>query len=149
VVRASLTDANTGTPAEFAVLEVRESNRLLGRGIADARGEVAAFFAYPEPIAHPVWSPPHAPPAEQRLVDQRWKVDVSIRYRRGLRRFASEPARPGRVPDPTRPPLADLCDILQQPIAHVTTTSPPMTVGEQDLRYGEELVLAELLIDPV
>jgi hypothetical protein len=58
VVRASLRDGDTGQPAAFAMLEVREAGRAIGRGVADERGEVAVMFAYPEPSALPPWSPP-------------------------------------------------------------------------------------------
>ena len=143
-VRATLVDAITGTPAEYAVLEVRESGRVIARGIADARGEVAAVFAYPEPPAAPPSSPPGPAARPQPLAQQTWDLDISIRYRRDLLRY---------TPDPVRPPLADLCDVVQQPPAAATTSSPPTTVAEATLRYGEELVLggdagAELLISP-
>jgi hypothetical protein len=146
VVRASLVDRDRRKGAEFAVLEVRQSGRLLARGIADARGEVAAVFAYPEPTAWPAWSPPGPPPSPQPLARQTWSLDVSVRYRRDLPRY---------TPDTARPSLADLCEVLQQPLATVSTASPPVMLGGADLTYGEELVLgaraggrAELLIDP-
>jgi hypothetical protein len=143
-VRATLVDAVTRRPAESAVLEVRESGRVIARGIGDARGEVAAVFAYPEPPAAPPSSPPGPAARPQPLAAQTWDLDISVRYRRDLPRY---------TPDPARPPLADLCDVIAQPPAAVTTSSPPITVAAVTLRYGEELVLggdagAELLISP-
>jgi hypothetical protein len=139
-VRASLKDADTGQPAEGAVLEVREGGRLIGRGVADARGEVAVVFAYPEVPAPPAWSPPRSPPAPVQLARQRWTLDVAVRYRRALMRHVF----PG-----SRSALFDLCDVLGQPVANTSHTSPPGVTGEVDLRYGEEADLGDLLIDPV
>jgi hypothetical protein len=152
-VRASLTDAASGDPAEGAVLEVRQAGRLLALGLADARGEVAATFAYPEVAAPPTWSPPAAAPKPLPMTDQHWTLDLAVRYRRDLPRVA---------PGGSRPPLHDLCDLLHQPVARMSIASPPahttnrvsvtslpgVTAGIE-LRYGEEPVLPELLIDPV
>jgi hypothetical protein len=151
-VRASLVDAATGRGAAFAVLEVRESGHLLARAVADARGEVAASFAYPEVSAPPPWSPPRTAPKPLRLTEQHWTLDIAVRYRRNLRRFTF---------DPSQPPLPDLCDVVQQPLATVAAMSPPAALGEVVLRYGQDLVLgadpdaepgaptrAELLISP-
>ena len=158
-VRATLRDAVTGEPAEFAVLEVHHSGQLLGRGIADHRGEAMVQFAYPESTGTAVWSPPHAAPPPQRLVDQVWRLDIAIRFRRGLQRFETDRTR---VPDPARRRLADLCDILEQPLVSIVPSSPPVASEPPDLRFGEALVLgrvrdrepgadarAELLIAPV
>jgi hypothetical protein len=151
-VRAALVDASTGRPAAYAVLEVRESGALLARAIADARGEVSAAFAYPELSAPLPSSPPRPAPKALRLADQQWTLDIAVRYGGTVRLFASDPAQP---------PLPDLCDVVQQPLATVTTVSPPLALGEAVLHYGEELVLgadpdagtgaprrAELLISP-
>jgi hypothetical protein len=139
-VRANLTDQATGLPAEGALLEVRESGRLLARGVADERGEVAAVFGYPEVPAPAAWSPPRSPPPPVRLEGQRWTLDVAMRYRRGL---------PRHTPAGSRPAILDLCDVLRQPVATTSYTSPPGVTGEVDLRYGEEADLGDLLIDPV
>jgi hypothetical protein len=139
-VRASLTDKGTRLPAEGAVLDVREGGRLIGRGVADQRGEVAAFFGYPEVPAPAAWSPPRSPPPPVRLEGQRWTLDVAVLYRRNL---------PRHSPGGSRPALFDLCDVLRQPVATLSHTSPPGITGEVDLRYGEEAILGDLLIDPV
>lgn len=153
-VRATLFDADTGGPAELAVLEVRESGRLIGRGISDARGEVAAVFAYPEPpdappASSPVSSPLHSPfgasaTGAQPLTQQTWALDIALRYQRNLPRY---------TPDRAKPALADLCEIIEQPLA-VVTSSPPTILSPATLRYGQELVLgaehgAQLFIRPV
>jgi hypothetical protein len=151
-VRGSLRDAATGNAAEGAVLEVREAGRLLARGLADPRGEVAAVFAYPEVGTPLPWSPPGTAPKPLRMTDQRWLLDVAVRYRRDVPRV---------TPGGSRPPLSDICDVLHQPIARLSLASPGETTGRTpmtslpgvsagiELRYGEEPVLPELLIDPV
>jgi hypothetical protein len=148
-VRAALQDALTGAKAAYAVLEVHVDGQLLARGVADERGEVAAVFAYPEVTALPPWSPPGAPPPRLRLVEQKWTIDVTVKYRRNLPRFPLEPVR-REARDAVRREAPDLCDVLQQPVATILTSLPvPLEV-----QYGEELVLAEkpgseLLIRPV
>ena len=152
-IRTSLTDAATGRAAAGALLEVRWAGRLLARGMADDRGEVAAMFAYPETEAPPPWSPPGATPKPLRLVDQRWLLDISVRYRRNLSRYAA---------GGSELPLYDLCDVLLQPVATMSVASPPGAgeqrasvrllpgvTGEVELCYGEELMLVDLSIDPV
>lgn len=143
VVRATLVDAETRRPAEYAMLEIRSLGRLLSRGVADARGEVAALFAYPEPATPTPTSPPSSPPSPP-LSAQTWTLDVTVRYRRDLARYS---------PDPARPPVAELCELLHQPLATLSTASPPAALTEATLRYGEDLVLgadagAELFISP-
>jgi hypothetical protein len=132
VVRASLVDAATGKPAEFAVLEVSAGGQLVGRGIADDRGQVVVMFAYPEPVPATPWSPPAPPTQPQRTGDLTWPVSVSVRYRPPLQRYQ---------PDPTLPALVDLCDVLEQPVATVAPTSPPPAPDEPKIRYGDELIL--------
>jgi hypothetical protein len=145
-VRAALVDAGTGGPAGFAMLEVRESGRLVGRGIADQRGEVAAVFAYPEPPVPPPASPPAGASGAQPLARQTWRIDIVVRYRRDLPRYR---------PDPGRSALPDLCEVVRQPPAAVATGPPsPGTLVGATLRYGEDLVLGadagatQLLISP-
>jgi len=132
VVRASLVDAVTHKPAEFAVLEVSLGGQLLGRGIADDRGQAVVMFAYPEPEPAPPWSPPAPPSRPRPPTDQQWTVSVSVRYRPPLPRYR---------PDPERPALVDLCDALEQPLATVATTSPPLPFDESQILYGKELIL--------
>jgi hypothetical protein len=129
VVRATLVDAVTHTPAAFAVLEVSVGTQLVGRGIADERGEAVVMFAYPEPETAPPWSPPAPPSRPRSPADQQWTVTVSVRYRPPLQRYHL---------DPSMPSLVDLCDVLEQPVATLATTSPPPPF---EIRYGEELIL--------
>jgi hypothetical protein len=133
-VRAALVDGGTGAPAEHAVLEVRESGRLLGRGVADERGEVAALFAYPEfPDDSPA-SPPDGAASPPAGIGHAWALEISVRYRRDL---------PTYSPDPVGTTLADLCELMQQPRATILSISPPAETLEAVLRYGEELVVGE------
>jgi hypothetical protein len=143
-VRGSFVDAATGNRGQYAVMEVAESGRLLARGIADDRGEALAVFPYPEVPAPPPWSPPGAPSGPLRLADQSWPIEVTVRYRRDLPRYTL---------DPSRPALPDVCELIRQPPATVSTSSPPIAIGGLRLRYGEELVLggagsADVLINP-
>lgn len=140
VVRATLYDADSGKPARLAVLEVRDAGRLLGRGISDDRGEVAAIFAYPEPPDPPADSPPPGSPLAspigasmraQPLATQVWRLDISVRYER---------LEPTWRPDASRPPLVDVCEALAQRPA-VIALSPPVTLIPAQLEYGRELVL--------
>lgn len=138
VVRATLLDAGSGKPAQYAALEVRMSGQLVGLGIADEQGQVAAVFPYPEPPARPApLSPPASPPGTQPLTSQTWLVDIVVRYRRGLQRW--------KLPStPESMSLAELCEVLLQPdaVALQIATSPPAPLASQELRYGEELLLA-------
>jgi hypothetical protein len=143
-VRGSFVDAPTGKRGRYAVMEVAEPGRVLARGIADDRGEALAVFPYPEVPAPPPWSPPGAPSGPLRLADQSWPIEVTVRYRRDLPRYTL---------DPSRPALPDVCELIHQPPATVSTSSPPIAIGGLRLRYGEELVLggagsADVLINP-
>ena len=143
-VRTRLMRDDGSGPAQFAVLEVREAGRLIGRGVADARGEVAAIFAYPEPPDAPATSPPSSPLSplsplspsssgpKQPLATQEWDVDVSVFYGSTLRMVRN---------DPSRPALPDLCALVSQPRA--TITSPAVALSPAKLRYGAELVLGD------
>lgn len=138
VLRAHLIDKDTKKPAEYAVLEVRESGRLLGRGISDEDGEVAVLFAYPEPESAPSASPPASPPAAARaklLTEQEWSVDIVARYARNLKRYTF---------GSRERPLADLCDVLQQPVTTIRTPeSAPVPITRAQLHYGQPLVLGK------
>jgi hypothetical protein len=79
---------------------------VLGRGIADERGEAVVMFAYPEPESAPPWSPPAPPSRPRPPAEQQWTVSVSVRYRPPLQRYRL---------DPSLPALVDLCDVLEQP----------------------------------
>ena len=152
VVRASLIDARTGGPARSALLVLRESGRILGRGLADEGGEVAVSFGYPEPSALPRWSPPGPPPPPQPLQHQTWDLDVAVFYTPPLPAYVPDPADGPRTPSGDAS-LHDLCDVIgQRRAAVMLAASPPVPLTVATLRYGEELVLgagAELLIDPV
>ena len=140
-VRATLLDAATRAPAAGAVLEVRHLGRLLGRAVADARGEVLAVLAYPEPDPPPPLSPPASPPVPPPPVA--WPLAVAVRWRRDLPRHATDAARPA---------LAELCALLVQPVVPVrVATAPPAPLGAVTLHPGEDLVLGAphaLLVGP-
>ncbi len=142
--RATLVNSVSGAPAEWAVLEVRYAGALVARGIADARGEVVAVFAYPEPPAPPTTSPTGGATSPQPLAMQSWPIEIAVRYDADLALYQ---------PDPRATPLADLCELLQQPFATVRSSSPPAPLTDATLLYGQELLLgqnagAPLFIDP-
>jgi hypothetical protein len=142
-IRATLLDGLTGLPAAYAVLEVHRAGRLAARGIADERGAVLALMGWPEPTSPPppAASPPASPPsstsesapaASVPLNRQEWPLEITVRWDRALRRYS---------PDPRRGGLPDLCEVLQQPVAALETSSPPAPLDAATLRYGSELVL--------
>jgi hypothetical protein len=123
VLRASVRDADTGAPAAWALVEV-DGGR--GRGVADARGEVAVLFPYP-----PLESFGVSPPASSRrpLLEERWTVAVAGSY--------------DRLPVGETP---DLCAVLaQRPADTLQSLSPPTPVAPQTLTYGRELVVPGVL----
>ena len=144
VVRTALVDGGSHRPAAFAVIEVREGGRVLGRGVADARGEVAISFPYPEPSVLPPWSPPARPAPPVPLTSQSWTLDVAVRYHRDLPRYGMAIGG-GALRDPS----PDVCELLAQPLARLAIDSPPAPVTEIRLHYGQELVLAGPNGDPL
>lgn len=144
VVRARIvTDRANAAPAAWAVLELRHGGRLLARGVADPRGEVAAMFAYPEPLDPPPTSPGGGAAPAVSLSRQSWPIEITVRHRADLPTY----------PLGARDAVPDLCEVLQQPATTVFTSSPLAPLTEATLRYGEELVLgapsgAELFISP-
>ena len=117
VLRATLRDADTGGPAAWALLEVGT-----GRGVADARGEIAVLFPYPR-LASFGGSPPLS--TRRPLLDEQWTVTIDAFY--------------DRLPPDAKP---DLCDLLAQRRADtLRSLSPPTPVASQTLTYGRELVV--------
>jgi hypothetical protein len=141
-VRAELTDADTGDPAAWAVLEVTAPEVATARGIADRRGRVLVLLPYPEPPWHGTSPPPGTTP----LTAQTWPVELSVRYSPA----SASPPLPG-VDDPEPP---DLCAVLTQLHAMLAAgASPAVAVDSADLVFGRELVLNEeerrtLLVTP-
>jgi hypothetical protein len=141
-VRAELTDADTGEPAAWAVLEVTAPGVDTARGIADRRGRVLVLVPYPEPPWHGTSPPPGTTP----LTTQTWPVDLAVRYSPA----SASPPLPG--PDDPDPP--DLCAVLTQlPALLAAGASPADAVDTADLAFGRELVLNEeerrtLLVTP-
>jgi hypothetical protein len=113
-------------PAAWAVLEARIPRAPLARGIADRNGRIAVVLPFPELADRPVR--PASPPFQggQALVDQEWSVALDAFF---------EPVAPV-------PAIPDLSRTLTQPPA--TLWADPLQhhpLGEQTLRYGQELVL--------
>jgi hypothetical protein len=136
-VRAALWNATADAPAAFALLLLREprSGRLLGRGLADERGQVLVAISPGEPVdADGAASPALPQPAAQR----RWELQVEVRHDPLLTRHADTGFGPGTVPWP------DLCALLAQPLipACAGLGSPPLLLDLATLRQGEPLILA-------
>jgi len=129
VVRADLRTP-TG-PAAWAVLEVQVGSTPPVRGLADREGRVAVMVPYPEPVASPARpaSPPYAPGASLR--DQQWPVRLSVFYE----------------PSSAVPRVPDLCPTLQQAPAFAwVDTAGTRPLGDQVLRYGEELIVRSVIV---
>lgn len=142
VVRAALLRGDGSTPAAYATLRLEAHTGESARGVADARGQVVVFLAYPKVDRSrgsvPVGSAPFGP--RQPLTEMTWELDV----RAGL------PRRPVDA-------VPDLCDLIDQDDAQLTTvggTVPARPVTTASLTYGRELVLPpdgprrELLVGP-
>ena len=129
VVRA---DVNTPAgPASWAVIEVQVGSAPPVRGLADREGRAAVIVPYPEPLASPARpaSPPFAPGASLR--DQQWPVRISVFY---------EPEQPA-------PRIPELCRTLAQAPAFAwTDAAATRPLGDQVLRYGEELIVRGLVV---
>jgi len=145
VVRATLLDAATGDAAVWAVLELRYEGMLVGRGIADEEGQVVVAFPFPEPTTPIASSPSGASPTAQPLTNQSWPIDVDVRYAAHLPTYAV-----GTTKQPVA--LADLCEILHQPLTTARTSLSPLShpITGDTLRFGEALTVANapLFIDP-
>lgn len=136
-VRAALWNATADAPAAFALLLLRDATtgRLLGRGLADKRGQLLAAVSPGEPIdADGTSSPPLPQPASQRS----WSLRVELCFDPTLARHADPGFGPATVPWP------DLCDVLAQPLqpAFAGLGSPPLPLDLATLRQGEPLILA-------
>ena len=108
------------------MLEARVAGTPPVRGLADQTGRVAIVLPYPEPAARPIRpaSPPF--PGGPALVDQEWAVTLDAYF---------EPAAPV-------PAIPDLCRTLTQPPALLWADAQQRhPLGEQALRFGQELVL--------
>ena len=102
--------------------------KRIGRGMADARGRLLLLAHYPEPAPPPLGAAGASPPAAPSvpLYEQRWPVRLDV--------YSS--AQP--LGTPGDPP--DLCEALLQPPAIVwADVGQRESLGDVDLRYGEEL----------
>jgi hypothetical protein len=129
-VRAELTDAVTGAPAVWAVLEVTAPGVRTARGIADREGRVLVLLPYPEPP----WHGASPPPGSRPLSAQTWTIELAVRYSPDS---ASPPLRPSEAQVPP-----DLCTVLTQLPAELTAGPAPGPAVETDeLAFGRELTL--------
>ncbi len=128
VVRADLYDPIADRPGAWAVVDVRYAGRLLGRGVADARGCLSVPLTYPPPVDFEPLSPmvTGAP-----LTEQTWQVELQVWY------VSNEATA-----------VPDLCMVLNQlnaPQAHAWASwdglSATHELTEATLAYGRELIL--------
>jgi hypothetical protein len=125
-VRAELTDAQSGSPAAFAVLEVSAAGVGTWRGIADRKGRVLVLLPYPEPP----WHGASPPPGSRPLSAQVWPVALAVRY----------------APDDSLPPdgagAPDLCTLLTQAPATLSSAlAATVPIVADELAFGRELLL--------
>jgi hypothetical protein len=127
-LRMELHDVGGG-PAAWALVEATAGEQRVMTGVADADGRVLVPLLYPKPVV--TFGSPGI--VRRPLTEQEWPVDVTIRYRR-------------RDPIPNIP---DLDDILSQPPATaLLPASPPAPLTRATLRFGRELAIPAVLIQP-
>lgn len=140
VVRAALRVPVRGSggaieyaPAAWAVVEVQAGTAAPVHGLADREGRAAVILPYPEPAATPARpsSPPYTSGASLR--DQQWPLRLAVFY---------EPLSPV-------PLVPDLCRTLQQAPAFAwADAAATQPLGEQVLRYGQELIVGPVIVTP-
>jgi hypothetical protein len=123
VLRASLWDSVANAPAAWALLEARVNGRPTARGYADASGQVALLFPYPEPPSFVQQNP--APPAVP-FTRQEWPVSIYASYK----------------PQSHAPTLPDLRATLAQARATLWADAARTTpLTKVTLRSGQQLVV--------
>ncbi|HKO99555.1 MAG TPA: hypothetical protein VJU86_21315 [Pyrinomonadaceae bacterium] len=150
VIRAHLWNRESDTGAGWAILEVYDRDRLIGRGLGDEQGQVAVIFPYPQPLAFapssplgsPVVSPLTSPPESQAiatgppLTNQVWPLQIRVLYSPAL---ADSSPPHSTVPSNTFP---DLRRSLSQPEALIwSDPSLSEALTDVSLQYGRELIL--------
>ncbi len=121
-------------PASWALVEAQVGTAPPVRGLADREGRVAILLPYPEPLPGPARpsSPPY--PAGTSLREQEWPVRLSVFF---------EPITPA-------PSVPDLRRTLEQlpAIAWVVDASGTRPLGDQVLRFGQELIVRSVVVTP-
>jgi hypothetical protein len=115
-------------------LEVQVSTLPPVRGVADREGRVAVLLPYPEPTPAPARpsSPPY--PGGTLLLDQEWPVRISVFF---------EP----EMPAPAVPNLRRTLEQLPA-MASIEDAAGTRPLGEQVLRYGQELIVRSVVVTP-
>jgi hypothetical protein len=139
VARADLLTPVAGSvdrlrPASWALMELQVGTLPPVRGLADREGRVAVLFPDPEPTSSPARpaSPPYA--AGTSLYDQEWPVRLTVFY---------EP----ETPTPEIPNLRRALDQLPA-VAWITDVGGTRVLGDQVLRYGQELIVRSVVVTP-
>jgi hypothetical protein len=126
IIRAQFLDAVHHAPAAWALVEARVGGALVGRGVADAQGNLLLPLPYPEALnAGPAFGSPLGA-SGVKLADQTWPVALSFYY----------------GPQHPQPAIPDLDQVFNQPPATAWVDemlSAPLTAAT--LRFGQDLVL--------
>ncbi len=118
VVRADLYDTLADAPAAHALVEILHEGRVLGRGLADERGQVAVIASYPPPVSVLAHSPPASLSPPRAPIEQCWTVEARIAYAPWL---LSTPA--GEAPE--------LSEVLGQLLEPSTSFTETLTLGQE------------------
>jgi hypothetical protein len=125
-LRAELWDATRDVPAAWALVEARAGDGPVQRGLCDARGRLALFFAYPEPVDVAPGAASSSFPLAPPLMEQSWPLELRVHY----------------APEQAVPPVPDLCRTLTQPLAAAwTDTARSVPLGPLELKFGRELTV--------
>lgn len=150
VVRAQLWDADANIPAAFAVVELFYGSKLLVRGFADAAGQVALIFAYPEPVAQydTLGTSPPQLAGQGANVLLPWTLQIYANY------------QPSLPPSPAAGAIPDVCRVLSQSAATLWADSSrkqplvniQLTFGQacivRSVNTGDDALLSTLLVTP-
>ena len=121
-LRAQVARVDTGEPVAWAIVTASDAGKTCGIGVADDKGRVVLFFAFPDrPRAALATSPP-------AVTDFSWSLDIRA-YWSGL-------------PADAVPPFADLMAQLNDPRDLLNSTaSPAEALPAQLLSLGRPLTL--------
>jgi hypothetical protein len=124
-IRAHLTEANSETPAAYAVVDLSVGGETW-HGVADDQGRVLILFPYPD-----FTSPMNFTSPVTTMPPQSWPVSIRVRYQPGVQ----------ETPDGAAVP--DIQSLFSQAMADIWLTESGVTdtVLALDFKFGEKPVL--------